>query len=157
IFGHSRGGMMTYKALQNKNIFKSAVVIAGSANSFTCIRDRPEMETHVYAEIIPDYYEKKDEILKDRSVVFWPEKLSEIPLLLLHGTADKRVNYEEVEQLSSQLDSLNFPFQLVTFEGDDHGLSNHRQESEQLILDWFNKYLRKGESFDESITRKTVN
>ncbi|TYP97911.1 prolyl oligopeptidase family protein [Tenacibaculum adriaticum] len=157
IFGHSRGGLMTYKAIKNKNIFKTAVVMAGSANEFISIRDRPEMEQFVYSEVIPNYYENRDENLKDRSVVYWPEKLNKMPLLLLHGTKDKNVNYEEAKQLVTKLDSLEFPYKFVSFEGDDHVLNNNRKESVKIILDWFNKYLRNVEPYNETQKQIIIN
>ena len=149
LMGHSRGGTMVYKALQNKDIFQTAIVIAGSTNKYTTIRNRPGMEKYGYAEIIPDYYEKKDEILRDRSVVFWPEKLSTVPLLILHGTKDWRVNHEQAIELVTKLDSLEYPYQFISFEDDDHDLSNHRKEYIQIITDWFNKYLRDLKPYDE--------
>ncbi|MFC2124733.1 alpha/beta hydrolase family protein [Bacteroidota bacterium] len=66
LLGHSRGGMMVYKALQNTDIFQTAVVVSGSTNKYLTIRDRPAMEKYVYAELIPDYHENRDEKLRER-------------------------------------------------------------------------------------------
>ncbi|UZR96539.1 alpha/beta hydrolase family protein [Chondrinema litorale] len=155
VLGHSRGGMMTYKALQNKEVFKAAAVIAGSANLYKTISLRPDMEKYVYAEIIPAFYENRDELIKDRSVVYWPEKLSATPLLILHGTGDKRVSYDVADELSNKLDSLNFPYKFITFTGDNHVLDKNRFEAQSQIMDWFNKYLRDLKPYSESEKRVT--
>ncbi|WP_103068451.1 alpha/beta hydrolase family protein [Aquimarina sediminis] len=149
IYGHSRGGMMSYKSLQNSNMIKVAVVMAGTTNELTAVKDRPELEKNVHAQLIPDYYENKEKELKKRSVVFWTEELSKAPLLILHGTDDKRVNYSQAIQLSSKLDSLSFPYKMVTFKDDDHSLSQNRKEANSMIINWFNKYLRDEKPYNE--------
>ena len=53
MYGWSRGGMMTYLTLPKTNDLK-AVVVGGSPADLTII-DRPDMETMVYAELMPDY------------------------------------------------------------------------------------------------------
>ena len=156
LLGHSRGGMMTYLALKNHGVFKTGVVIAGSADKFKAIEHRPEMGQYVYAEMMPNYDTNRDEVLASRSVVRWPEKLDNVPLLLLHGTADDRVLYEEAESVAFKLDSLNRNYQFVSFEGDDHSLRNNSEKSKALINDWLDKYLRDARPFDESEHRITI-
>src|SRR6266536_2044264 len=88
IEGAGRGGMMTYLALKNTCKFKAAVVTSGLANAFENIKSRPDMETGVYSELIPDYKINKEEELKARSAIFWADKLCKTTLLLImHGTA----------------------------------------------------------------------
>ena len=94
--------------------------------------------------------------MASRSVVRWPEKLDNVPLLLLHGTADDRVLYEEAESVAFKLDSLNRNYQFVSFEGDDHSLRNNSEKSKALINDWLDKYLRDARPFDESEHRITI-
>lgn len=142
VLGHSRGGMMTYLALQQEGIFDAAVVVAGSADLLHRTEDRPDMETYVYAELIPDYHADREAHLRERSVVWWPERLSRVPLLLLHGTSDDRVSYEEVEHLAERLDALAFPYQLVTFEGGSHSLRESRREVWETVSRWFAAHLR---------------
>ncbi|GGG95802.1 hypothetical protein GCM10011416_11840 [Polaribacter pacificus] len=156
IYGHSRGGMMTYKALQKSNIFKAAVVMAGSANEFTSVEDRPELEKNVHEQLIPNYYKNKNQELTDRSVVFWSEELNKTPLLLLHGKDDKRVNYTEAKQLATKLDSLNFPYKLVSFNDDDHTLSKNKKKADSITISWFNKYLRGNQVFNEDTQKEHI-
>ena len=64
MYGWSRGGMMTYIALTKSKNIKAAVVGGAVSDNFSSIKDRPEMETNVYAELIPNYWETKEEELK---------------------------------------------------------------------------------------------
>ncbi|WP_157821967.1 hypothetical protein [Tenacibaculum sp. Bg11-29] len=51
----SRGGMMTYLALQKSILITTAVIGNGLTDLFSLIKDRPEMETNMCAKLIPDY------------------------------------------------------------------------------------------------------
>ena len=68
MFGWSRGGMMTYLALKQSD--KIDVACVGGARSDLTIIDRPNMESNVYAELIPNYKENKEIELKKRSAIF---------------------------------------------------------------------------------------
>ena len=41
---------------------------------------RPDMETHVYKQIIPNYKDSLDALLKDRSATYWANELC-VPLI----------------------------------------------------------------------------
>lgn len=157
LLGHSRGGIMTYKALQNKNIFKTAVVIAGETNLLSLIETRPEMETFVLSEVIPNYYENKQKELESRSVIFWPQKLDKVPLLILHGNQDKHVDFKETSKLVGKLEALNHPFQFYTFNNDNHILKNNKKKSTRIMITWFDKYLRDLKAFNEKESHVLIN
>ncbi len=156
IYGHSRGGMMTYKALRESNKFKAAVVLAGTANAFTTVKNRPGLEKSVHSQIIPNYKEDKENQLKKRSVVFWDDQLSRVPLLILHGKEDKLVSYDQSVELTEKLEVNKFPFQFVSYETDNHKLSKNRKDVEERIVEWFNKYLRDQQVFDEQDKRIVI-
>lgn len=143
MYGWSRGGMMTYLALTRTDRIAAAVVGAGASDLFEGAKRRPEMETEVYAQLIPDYHQKKDRELTMRSAVRWPEKLhKKTPILLLHGSADWRVHPTEAFAMVSALYKSKHPFRFVFFEGGDHGLTEHRVEVNRLIRDWLDAYVR---------------
>lgn len=143
IYGWSRGGMMTYLALTKTKKFKAAVVGAGAANAFKNIEKRPEMEQHVYSELVPNYWQNKDKELRARSAVFWADKLCKTtPILLLHGSADWRVPAEEALEMVNKLYEAKHPFRFVFFEGGDHGLTEYRSEVNRLVKDWLGNYVR---------------
>ena len=144
MMGWSRGGMMTYLALCRTNRLKAAVV--GGAIADLTTGDRPEMEEHVYAELIPGYDTNKEEVLKERSALFWPKKFPKTtPILILHGNADWRVKSDQSLQMARALDKERIPYRLVVYEGADHGISEFRDEVFEESLAWFNRYLRDGE------------
>ncbi|MDH7445254.1 alpha/beta hydrolase family protein [Aquimarina sp. 2201CG14-23] len=141
MYGWSRGGMMTYIALTKMNNIKAAVV--GGARSDLRTIDRPQMEKRVYAELIPDYYQNKDEELKKRSAILWADKFSpNVPILLLHGNSDWRVKSTNSLRLALEFEKHRIPYRLKIFEGANHGISQFRKERDQDVLDWFNKYLK---------------
>ena len=145
MYGWSRGGMMTYLALTKTDQIDVACV--GGAMSDLTIIDRPEMESGVYAELIPNYTSNKDEELKKRSAIYWADQFSkEVPILMLHGNADWRVKSSNSLRLAMEFDKYRIPYRLKIFEGGDHGLSEHRSEVRTEVINWFNKYLKEGQS-----------
>lgn len=144
MFGWSRGGMMTYLALTKTNQIKVAVV--GGAPSDLTVIDRPEMEQYVYAELMPNYWENKEEELKKRSAIFWADQFSkEVPILILHGNADWRVKPENSLKLAMALEKHRVPYRLKIYEGGDHGIREHREDVNKEIITWFNRFLKDGE------------
>jgi len=141
MYGWSRGGMMTYIALTKTDRIKAAVV--GGAKSDLTIIDRPEMETRVYAELIPNYAANKEEELKKRSAIYWADKFpKDVPILMLHGNSDWRVKSTNSLNLALEFEKLRIPYRLKIFEGGDHGISEFRSEVNEEVMNWFSKYLK---------------
>lgn len=144
MYGWSRGGMMTYLALPQTNKIKAAVV--GGAPADKTVIDRPNMETHVYAELMPNYWDNKESELKKRSAVYFADKFpTDVPILMLHGNSDWRVKSSNSLKLALEFDKYRVPYRLKIFEGGDHGISEYRDEVNADVLDWFNRYLKNGE------------
>lgn len=143
MYGWSRGGMMTYIALTKMNNIKAAAVGGAVSNNFSTIKDRPDMETGVLAELIPNYETNKEAELEKRSAVKWADKFSkEVPILMLHGNADWRVKPEQSLMLALEFEKYRIPYRLIMFEGGDHGISEHRDEVNEQVLSWFDTYLK---------------
>ena len=53
----------------------------------------------------------------------------------------------DAQRMAMLLSEYKHPFRLVFFEGGDHGLSEHQEEVNTLIVQWFNKYFKNPESF----------
>lgn len=148
MYGWSRGGMMTYLTLPKTNEIKAAVV--GGAPSDKTTIDRPGMETNVYAALIPNYWENKESELKKRSAIYFAEKFpNNVPLLILHGNSDWRVKSSNSLKLAIELDKHRIPYRLKIFEGGDHGLSNHREEVDDEVMSWFDRFLKQEEQLPE--------
>ncbi|WP_440122428.1 alpha/beta hydrolase family protein [Tenacibaculum sp. Ill] len=143
MFGWSRGGMMTYLALQKSNKIKTAIVGNGVSDLFDTAKFRPKMETNVFAECIPDYWNNKESELKKRSVIYWADELDKnSSLLILCGTNDKRVNPEQADKIAEKLSEMNYDFELRKFET-DHFFSEYKTELNEMVIEWFNKRLKK--------------
>jgi dipeptidyl aminopeptidase/acylaminoacyl peptidase len=75
-----------------------------------------------------------------RSPNYWPEKIN-VPLLIIQGTDDEHVPIREVKDLAEKLKSLNKVHDLVIYPEGDHTLDKVREDKDNRILSWFDKYL----------------
>jgi len=142
MMGWSRGGMMTYMALTRTRGISAAVIAAGPSDLTHEKESRPEMED-VYKDLIPDYDKNGDRLLALRSASHWPERLPrDVPILLLQGTADRRVDPLSTLEMARHLQELKRPYRLVMFEGDDHSMSEHQEEVWGLVRGWFDRFVR---------------
>ena len=89
MFGESRGGMMTYLALKNKIPVNAAAVNAAPSDLILGLKNRPGF-AQTYKEMMPDFDKRSDELVPERSAVYWADKIN-TPLLMLQGGADWRV------------------------------------------------------------------
>ncbi len=74
-------------------------------------------------------------------------KQIETPLLILHSENDLRCNIEQAEQLFTTLRLLRRDVELVRFPSESHELSRsgnpvHRVMRFELLLEWFDRYLK---------------
>lgn len=143
MYGWSRGGMMTFLALKQFKGISAAIIGAGETDLVASIGKRPDMEKYVYRELIPDYDVNKMAALKERSAIQWVDALpKEVPLLLLHGSGDKRVSPAGVLAMAEKLYEHKHPFRMVFFEGGNHGLFFEKQEVNQQVRRWLDTYVR---------------
>jgi len=143
IEGWSRGGMMTYLALTKTDLFKAAIITGGIAN-LRCNADESPFMKRLYQATMGQYgSEDFQSKCNTRSVINFADKLSKkTPLLLMHGTNDKRVLPHDTLDLSSKLIELEIKFRLVMFEEGDHFLKSHRKEVDAIRKMWFDKHLK---------------
>jgi dipeptidyl aminopeptidase/acylaminoacyl peptidase len=150
MIGWSRGGIMTYMTLARTNRMKAAVVGGGVADLFTLRASRPEFDSIIFPSTIPDYVKNKDEALRSRSAMYWPEKINKnTPLLIMHGTSDWRAPLGQVLAFAEKLHKSDHPFRLVVFEGGQHSLIEFRREYIHQTIDWFNAYVRDGKKWPD--------
>ena len=71
------------------------------------------------------------------------------PILIMHGTADWRVNPEDSLDLSKEFLKFKIPYRLIMFEGADHSISEFENTKNQMCIDWFNRFLKKGEKLPD--------
>jgi dipeptidyl aminopeptidase/acylaminoacyl peptidase len=139
MLGWSRGGMMTYLALKAGAPVNAAAVGAGITDLFEGALARPTMEENVFKKLIPDYATAREDALAARSAVRWPEKLT-VPLLLLHGDSDRKVNISHARDLHAALVALGKDTKLVEFQGGGHGLMSENAAVIDEVVGWFNAH-----------------
>jgi dipeptidyl aminopeptidase/acylaminoacyl peptidase len=141
MYGASRGGMQTHLAMKKVKNIKAIATIAGESDLLKGLTYRPEMEK-VLKHRIPDYEENKVAELEKRSVLNWAADLSpNVPILLLHGTNDKRVSVNHSIDLAASLKKNNIPHKLVLYPDDNHGLMKNKEQANKELVSWFRKYL----------------
>lgn len=137
MLGGSRGVMMSYLVARRSDRIRAIASINGQVDLEAELAFRPEME-NVYAERIPDYATRKSEVLAQRSVLRWAEELPrDVPILMLHGGADDRVDPANGPRLKQRLDALGHPNKLVMYADDDHFLSSNREQARAEVVAWF--------------------
>jgi dipeptidyl aminopeptidase/acylaminoacyl peptidase len=143
MMGGSRGGMMTYLALKQESLngthdIKAAVTVGGMADVTRTMWESPGMIL-VLSALIGRGPNEAPEAYRDRSAVFWPDLIN-APLLILHGEGDESVPVEQSQQLADLLSAAGKTVTLVTYPGDDHGLSAHHAGYPEALA-WFQHYL----------------
>ncbi len=138
IEGWSRGGMMTYLALNKIKKFSCAVLVGAISDLKQNSVDNPQMLKN-YKELIGK--ENFEEKLIQRSAINFADKLPSIPYLIIHGGGDKIVSPLQSIEMSKKFHELKYTHRLVIFENDDHYLKNHRKEADELRKVWYAKYL----------------
>ena len=134
--GWSRGAMMTLLAARQTSRLKTAAVVAGNVDMFASLKHRPNMEK-VLVRLVPDFDKNRHKALEERSAIFWLDELNpKMPLLIMHGTADWRVAYQQSEMLADKLNVLGHPHQFRRFKDGDHGLTFYKQEWQNSLFIW---------------------
>lgn len=105
LFGGSRGGMMAYLALKNKIPVNAAAVSSGVTDLFGNAKDHPDYITNIYQQLIPDFDKRRDEAMRERSVVYWADKIN-VPVLIMHGGADERISTARTLAFAQKLQNL---------------------------------------------------
>jgi len=140
--GWSRGAMMTLQAARQTTRLKTAVVIAGNVDMFASLEHRPEMEKKVLARLIPDFDINRQAELEKRSAIYWLEELNpKMPLLVMHGTEDWRVDYKQSQMLVKKLVELKRPHKFKRFEYGDHNLTFYTNEWQSALYAWLKETL----------------
>jgi len=138
MIGYSRGGMMTYLAIKHGADIKAAAVVSGFTDIEQTYNEREERMKTVIRELVGMDIKE----WKKRSAYYWSEKI-DVPVLILHGDADWRVNVSQSKKLSKKLNDEGKPHKLIVFPQGNHDLGPpHTKTRDRLIFEWFNKYLQ---------------
>lgn len=140
--GFSRGGMMSYLAASEMPELKALIVEAGVADLANSLSFRPGMEKNIFRRYMPNYEADKSSLLKARSVMQWLDKLPpQLPILLVHGNKDIRVEVEQSQALAKALAQRGHPHKLVLYPEAGHELTTNRAEADAETAAWLKQYL----------------
>lgn len=143
LYGVSRGGMMTYLALKNNIPVNAAAVVGGLTDMVSEARRRPGLVTNVWKEVIPGFDQRPEELMRERSAVYWADKIN-VPVLILQGGADWRTDPGTALAFAQKLQELGKEYELIVYAGADHGISQNEADRNRRIVDWFRKHLKEG-------------
>lgn len=140
LVGGSRGGMMAFMMLRRTTAFRAAVTIGAPTMLHRC---SPQSHIRRVFGRFLDPARDTEEQLRERSVLVWAHELPrQTPLLILHGTGDRRVEPEQSLHLALELQRLHFPYKLILYDNADHILAGRRAESDRDIRWWLDHYVR---------------
>lgn len=151
MFGVSRGGMMSYLALKETCNIDAVVVLGGVSDLLIMKEKRPDMESHVFEALIPNYKDSADVELTRRSATYWTDEMCPTtPILFMHGSKDEACDISMAHKLHKALEENQSPHLFVEFQNDNHGCVKHQKEVSEYLANWFNKYLKNDTTFSES-------
>lgn len=140
LVGGSRGGMMAYQMLAQTCRFRAAITFGAPATIHTI--DNAAYIRSTMRKFLPPNSNIQEEAER-RSAVTWAGSLCRTtPLLVMHGTGDKRVDPFHSLLLAIELQRLHFPYRLVMYENADHVLAGRRSESIADMRWWLDTFVR---------------
>lgn len=133
VWGWSGGGSSTLNLLfQYPDVYQTGISIAAVDNQLNYDNIYQER----YMGLLPD--DKK--FFVDNSPLAHASKLKG-NLLLIHGTGDDNVHYNNAEQMINELVKHNKPFQLMTYPNRSHNI-NEGEGTTKHLATTFTKFLR---------------
>ena len=144
VLGGSYGGYMTTWIVGHTNRFKAAcseravnnlVSAYGSSDLFWAFKG-----------MLGSYLYEDFDAWVDRSPSLYAKDI-ETPLLIMHSENDLRCSIEQAEHLFITLRLARKPVEFVRFPAESHELSRsgsptHRVQRFEVLLDWFDRYLK---------------
>ena len=120
VSGFSRGGMMSYLLASKEPWVKAVIAISGTADLIADAKERPDMD-----EVFSEAFGGSDEERKKRSATYFYEQIpKDLPILILHGTADKRVSISQARKLHELLETSGHTVEYHEFRGGEHDFNS---------------------------------
>jgi dipeptidyl aminopeptidase/acylaminoacyl peptidase len=141
ILGWSRGAMQTLLAVKHAMKVNAIAIGGGLLDLVAESERRPALATNVYSQLMPQFASRRDDVLRERSALYWPELIT-VPTLILQGTSDWRSSPTDTLTFAQKLQAAGNTYELVMYAGDDHSLSVNGDDGDRRILAWFRKHLK---------------
>jgi dipeptidyl aminopeptidase/acylaminoacyl peptidase len=144
VLGGSYGGFMTTWIVGHTNRFKAAIS-ERAVNNLVSAYGSSDL-FWAFAGQFGSYLYEDFKAWVERSPAVYADKI-ETPLLIMHSENDLRCNIEQGEHLFVTLRLRRHEVEMVRFPAESHELSRsgsppHRVERFQIILEWFDRYLK---------------
>jgi dipeptidyl aminopeptidase/acylaminoacyl peptidase len=143
IYGGSYGGFLTEYLLGESDRFAAAVALYGISDLATYWGQGAWGWTYGDMALAGRTPWHEPQYFVEHSPLYRADRMR-TPLLLLHGEADSNVTPGESVQLFTALAVQGREVELVTFPGEDHGISgtwSRRVDHRMMILEWFDRFL----------------
>lgn len=141
LYGESRGGVMAFMAIRDGFPANAAATFGAFTDMDAYVRSAgPQLEA-LSRQIWPDLDARRGEIMRRRSAIFWPEKLR-VPLLLMHGGADRSVDPAHSRALAERVRAAGGVVELAVFDGDNHVLRANQEERDRRAAAWFRRFMK---------------
>jgi dipeptidyl aminopeptidase/acylaminoacyl peptidase len=140
MYGESRGGMMTLQAIREHYPMRAAAVVGAFTELAELTASGARFEKTA-TMIWPDYAEQREAINRRRSALAWPEQI-DVPLLIMHGGADRDLPPSHALRLATSLQALGKPYELVIRNGANHVMTEWRHERDAHAVEWFRRHMK---------------
>jgi dipeptidyl aminopeptidase/acylaminoacyl peptidase len=140
MYGASRGAMMAFLAVK-RGMPVNALAVMGALYDVEAITKRNPLLLEVAKQRMPDYAVQGVAALRERSVLNWVEQIN-VPVLILHGGADRSVPPTEPLTFAQRLQGLGRKYELIIYAEDMHETFMNREDRNKRVTHWFKKRLK---------------
>jgi len=143
--GPSRGGMVTYRALREKDCFKCGIIHAGITDLFALTDQKPRFKETINNRFGDLSEEELNESLKNLSAVHFADKLPKnVPILIMHGTDDNVIPISQSEALVEKLKKFGVQYKFIRIDGGTHFAlkDGSYKEIDKYRKEWLDAYLK---------------
>ena len=152
MYGFSRGGQNTYQASLKMKL-NAMVVTAGTSDWLNRINERKEfvegwtdedssMNYLGFAKVFPNWKTDSIQILKNRSAIYWADKIN-TPVLILHSRQDPKVPCTDGLKMAVKLQEYNKEYAMIIYDEPSHSLPFSQFDSFEQMFAWFDKHKKK--------------
>lgn len=140
LLGFSRGGINTYRAIQDGVPVRAAAVVSGPVDLARSYEQGGFFLKRALRGAIGGAPADMPEEYRKRSALAWPRDVN-VPLLILHGGRDDRIDGEQIRAFAQALTALGKTHELVEFPEGDHMLHNMSVARDEALLAWFDRFI----------------
>lgn len=143
IFGSSFGGYSALmSAVREPELYRCAIGFAGVYDLELMHTTADIPNSRLGRAYLDDAIGQDNEQLRQQSPARNAERIA-IPILLIHGTEDWRVDFQQARTMTQVLDRANKPYEWMALKGEGHGIANEavREEVFARILSFLGRHL----------------